>query len=383
MQFTEEHNALRESARKFVEKEIDPYVEEWEEAELFPAHDLFKKLGGLGLLGITKPPEYGGMGLDYSYAVVFAEEMGRAKCGSVPMAVGVQSDMCTPALAKFGSDELRREFLAPSISGDLVGCIGVSEVGAASDVANIQTTARRDGDDYIINGGKMWITNGVQADWICLLTNTGEGAVHKNKSLICVPMKTKGVTVARKLKKLGMWASDTAQIFFEDVRVPQRYRIGEEGRGFAYQMQQFQEERLYGAASCLMALEGAIRDTIDYTRQRQIFGRSVLDNQYIHYRLAELMTEVEALRSLVYRATEIYVNGDDVTQLASMAKLKAGRLSRELYDACLQFWGGMGYMWESPISRAYRDGRLMGIGGGADEVMLRIISKGMGIFPSE
>ena len=378
MLFSESHEQLRESIRRFIDKEINPYVDEWEEAEMFPAHELFPKMGELGLLGITKPEKFGGMGLDYSYGAVLAEEMGGVHCGGVPMAIGVQVDMCTPALARFGSDALREEFLAPSIRGEYVGCIGVSETGAGSDVASIQTHARQDGDDYVINGGKMWITNGVQADWICLLVNTGEGQVHKNKSLIVVPMKTKGVTIAKKLRKLGMMSSDTAQIFFEDVRVPQRNRIGEEGKGFVYQMQQFQEERLWAGLAGLKAMERAISDTIDYTRERKAFGKSILDNQVVHFRLAELQTEVELLRSLVYRAVELHVNGEDVTRLASMAKLKGGRLARELYDACLQYWGGMGYMWESRISRSYRDSRLKSIGGGADEIMLSIICKYMG-----
>jgi len=321
------------------------------------------------------------MGLDYSYSVAFAESLGHCRCGGVPMAIGVQTDMATPALARYGSDALRKEFLAPTIAGDFVACLGVSEVGAGSDVASIKTAARKDGDDYVINGGKMWTTNGTQADWICLLANTSDNPVHKNKSLIVVPMKSKGVTIARKLKKLGMWASDTAQIFFEDVRVPQRFRIGEEGMGFIYQMQQFQEERLWAAASSTQGLENLIRETIAYTGQRKAFGQSILDNQYVHFTLAELMTEVELLRSLVYRATEGYLAGQDVTPLASMAKLKAGRLKREVADKCLQFWGGMGYMWESRVSRAFRDGRLTSIGGGADEIMLSIIAKYMGTLP--
>jgi citronellyl-CoA dehydrogenase len=288
--------------------------------------------------------------------------------------------MATPALARFGSDELRREFLAPTIAGDLVCSIGVSEPGAGSDVASIKTTARKDGDDYVINGGKMWITSGTQSDWVCLLANTSEGAPHKNKTLICVPMKAKGVTVARKLKKLGMWSSDTAQIFFDDVRVPQRNRIGEEGMGFTYQMQQFQEERLFAAAQWTV-LDRIIRETADYARERQAFGQSILDNQYVHFRLAELKTEVEALRALVHDAAARMLAGEDVTMLASMAKLKAGRLGREVADGCLQFWGGMGYMWESNVSRALRDIRLSSIGGGADEIMLGIISKYMGTMP--
>jgi citronellyl-CoA dehydrogenase len=381
MLFSEQHERLRETVRNFVEREINPHVDAWEEAERFPAHELFRKMGELGLLGITKPEEYGGMGLDYSYSVAFAEELGRSRCRGVVTGVGVQTDMCTPALARYGSDALRREFLVPTIAGEYVGCLGVSEVGAGSDVASIVTSARKDGDDYVINGGKMWTTNGTQADWMCLLANTGEGPVHANKSLIVVPMKTSGVTVAKKLKKLGGWSSDTAQIFLEDVRVPQRYRIGEEGQGFIYQMQQFQEERLFVAAGSILAMQDIIEETVAYTRQRKAFGQSILDNQYVHFTLAELMTEVELLRSLIHRATEEYVGGRDVTYLASMAKLKTGRLNREVADKCLQFWGGMGYMWESRVSRFFRDGRLTSIGGGADEIMLTIIAKHMGTLP--
>ena len=381
MQFTPEHEEIRRTVRRFVDDEINPHVDEWEAAEIFPAHELFKKMGNLGLLGIHKPEAFGGMGLDYSYAMVMAEELGHCRCGGVPMAIGVQTDMATPALARHGSDELCKEFLVPAIAGDHVACLGVSETGAGSDVASLKTTAVKDGGDYIINGGKMWTTNGVQADWICLLANTSDGPVHKNKTLICVPMKEQGVEVARKLKKLGMWASDTAQIFFDDVRVPQRYRVGEEGMGFTYQMQQFQEERMWAGARGLKGLEEAIEETIEYTRERKAFGQSILDNQVVHFRLAELATEIEALRALVYRAVELYVSGEDVTRLASMAKLKSGRLSREVADACLQYWGGMGYMWDTRISRMYRDTRLGSIGGGADEIMLTIIAKYMNTLP--
>jgi citronellyl-CoA dehydrogenase len=381
MLYTPEHKALFESVSKFVAEEINPYMDEWEQAGAFPAHELFPKLAAQGWLGITRAEKYGGLALDWSYTLAFAEALGEADGGSVPMAVGVQTDMATPALANFGSDELREEFLRPSIAGEYVACIGVSEPGAGSDVASLKTHARKDGGDYVINGGKMWITNGTQADWMCMLANTGEGPVHKNKSLICVPLKTKGVTIARRLDKLGMRASDTAQIFFDDVRVPQRYRIGDEGRGFTYQMQQFQEERLWGAVGVLRSMDKAIADVIAYTRERKAFGRPLLDNQVIHFRLGELQTEVEALRALVYRAVEELIQGKDVTPLASMAKLKAGRLAREVADACLQYYGGMGFMNETPITRMYRDTRLLSIGGGADEVMLGIIAKYMGTLP--
>jgi citronellyl-CoA dehydrogenase len=380
MKFTPEHIQLADTVRRFCEAEINPFVKEWEEAEIFPAHEVFKKMGSLGLLGVKYDPTYGGMGLDFSYSMVVAEELGVIPCGGVPMAIGVQTDMCTPALHRFGSDELKREYLAPAIAGDMVGCIGVSEAGGGSDVAALKTTAQTDGDDYVINGSKMWITNAMQADWCCLLANTSEGKVHSNKSLIIVPMDAKGIS-KQKIRKIGMNSSDTAQIFFDNVRVPRRNLIGVEGTGFMMQMLQFQEERLYGAANSLKMLDKLIDHTIAYCKERHTFGQPLINNQVIHFRLAELRTEVELLRSLVYRAVEDYVGGADVTRLASMAKLKCGRLIREVADSCLQYWGGMGFTHDNPVSQAYRDGRLVSIGGGADEIMLGIIAKFEGTLP--
>jgi citronellyl-CoA dehydrogenase len=375
---------MRCSLRKLIDQHINPYVDEWEEAKSFPAHKVFKKLGDAGFLGVAKPPEYGGLGLDFSFSAAVAEELGHITCGAIPMAIGVQADMATPALARFGSDDLKRQFLSPTVSGDFVVCLGVSEPGAGSDVASIKTTARpaASGDDLIINGGKMWTTNGAQADWMCLLANTREGQPHRNKSLICLPMDTKGVTVSRKIDKLGMHASDTVEIALQDVRVPKSFIIGEEGKGFQYQMMQFQEERMSAVALTLEPLQRLIEKTIEYTRERKAFGHSILDNQVVHFRLAELQTELELLRSLHYRCIGMFVKGKDVTPLASMAKLKAGRLTREATDAILQYWGGMGYTSEVEVSRQYRDQRLLSIGGGADEVMLSIICKWMGTLPT-
>jgi citronellyl-CoA dehydrogenase len=383
MQLTHEHKTLYQQVKNFVEKELNPHVEEWERAGIWPAHEVLKRMGQLGLLGIAKPEAYGGMGLDYSYEVMFAQALGNCTCGSVPMGIGVQTDMATPALARFGSDELKKEYLAPAIAGEVVVSVAVSEAGAGSDVASIKTTARKQGGDYVINGSKMWITNGTQSDWACMLVNTSEDKPHKNKSLIVVPMDAKGIDRRTKLDKLGMRASDTAVIFLDDVRVPQRNLIGQEGMGFVYQMLQFQEERLFGAASGIDGLAHLIDQTIEYTRNRRAFGQPILDNQYVHFRVAELRTEVESLKALVWQATEEYVTGRDATLLASMAKLKAGRVAREVTDACLQFWGAQGYMWESQVARAYRDTRLMSIGGGADEIMLGIICKLMGILPGK
>ncbi|XP_045611759.2 probable acyl-CoA dehydrogenase 6 [Procambarus clarkii] len=379
--YTNEHKELQRSLKKLIDTEINPHVDQWEAERQFPAHHVFKKLGQAGFLGVTKPEEYGGLGLDYSYSVAMSETMGTINCGAIPMAVAVQTDMATPALARFGSQYLKEEFLVPSISGDKVSCIGVSEPGAGSDVASIQTTAKRQGDDFIINGQKMWITNAWQGDWMCLLANTSQGPAHTNKSLICVPMDTPGIHLTKKIDKLGMLSSDTAQIFLDNVRVPAKNLVGDEGMGFTYQMLQFQEERLAGAALTLSPMTHCVQSTIEYTRERKAFGQPLLNNQYIHFRLAELETEIECLRALIYRATDMYVAGDDVTKLASMCKLKAGRLAREVSDSCLQFWGGMGYTNEVLISRCFRDMRLVSIGGGADEVMLAIICKFMGTLP--
>jgi citronellyl-CoA dehydrogenase len=387
MQYSHEHLEIQKTLKRFIDAEINPHVDEWEAAEIFPAHEVFKKLGNLGLLGLTKPEEYGGAGLDYSYAVAMAEALGHIDCGGVPMAIGVQTDMCTPALARFGTDELKREFLAPAITGDTVGCIGVSEPGAGSDVASIKSHARKDGGDYVISGQKMWITNSLQADWMCMLVNTGEGPAHKNKSLVMVPMREggklrKGIEAAKKIKKIGMNSSDTGLIYFDEVRVPQRYLIGSEGSGFVYQMMQFQEERLWCAASCIQSLSNCIEWTVEWAHERKLFGAALADQQWVQFKLAEMKTEVESLRALTYRACELYVQGQDVTELASMAKLKAGRLNRLVPDTCLQFWGGMGYTWENKVARMFRDGRLASIGGGADEVMMGIIAKIMGVAKS-
>jgi citronellyl-CoA dehydrogenase len=381
MKLSHEHHELQRSVKRWIDEQINPHVDAWEAAGIFPAHQVFKQMGDMGWLGLCKPIDNGGLGLDYSYGAVLAEALGHMHCGGVPMAIGVQTDMATPALAEHGSAELRAEFLAPAIRGELVACLGVSEVGGGSDVASIKTTAHKDGDDYIINGGKMWTTNGTQADFCCLLANTSEGAPHRNKSLIIVPMNTPGVTASKPLKKMGMHSSDTAQLYFDHVRVPRRYLIGEEGMGFIYQMEQFQIERLWGAMNNVGMAQRAIDTTIAYTRERQVFGRAVLDNQSVHFKLAEYQAELECLRAVCWQAVELIVDGGDATYLATVAKLKAGRLMRTIADGCLQYWGGMGYVDESPISRIYRDGRLTSIGGGADEVMLQILCKSMGILP--
>jgi citronellyl-CoA dehydrogenase len=376
---TQEHQLFRESLRRFVECEINPHVDAWETAECFPAHDVLRAMGELGFLGVNYPEAYGGLGLDFSYNVVRAEELGRIHCAGVPMAISVHTDMCTPALAEHGTADLKDRFLAPSIRGELVGAIGVTEPDAGSDVASIRTHAESDGDDYIITGTKTYITNGTQADWICMLVRTDPGTGYRGMSLVIVPTDAPGFSVSKKFRKLGNHSSDTAEIALDGVRVPKAFRIGPEGQGFALQMQQFQKERLIGAILAYAGAERVVRLTIDYVKQRRAFGKTLADQQWIQFKLAELVTDVEMLRQLCYYCASRLVDGYDMTREASMAKYKAGRLVRDVSDVCMQFHGGLGYMEEYPIARYFRDARLLPIGGGADEIMLGIIAKYEGI----
>jgi citronellyl-CoA dehydrogenase len=379
--FSPEHEMFRQTVRRFVQEEINPHVPEWEAARAFPGRDLFRKMGRLGMLGVSYPQEYGGAGGDYWYNIVLAEELGKADCMGVPMAIAVHTDMATPALAQHGSHELRRRFLAPAIAGEMISAIAVSEPDAGSDVAAIRTRAEADGEDYVINGSKMWITNGAQADFVTLLCRTSPGSGYRGMSLLVVPTRTPGFTVSRTIEKMGNHCSDTAVLTFENVRVPQAYRIGEEGAGFMLQMQQFEKERLISSVMAVSGAEKALRLTADYCRQRQAFGKPLLENQWIHFRLSELWAELEALRQLNYHCCRLLVAGQPITREVSMAKLKAGRLARQVADTCVQFHGGMGYAEEYPMARFYRDVRLLSIGAGADEVMLGIIARCQELLP--
>ena len=382
MQFTEEHEHFRKSLRRLVDEEINPYVDAWEEAGTFPAHELFPKLGELGALGLEYDPDFGGGGADHSFTYVLAQELGRVDCAGVPMAIAVETSMATPALARYGSDELKRTYLEPTLRGEMVCSIAVSEPDAGSDVAGIRTRAIRDGDDWVITGRKMWITNGTQADWLCLLARTDDsqpGDYH-GMSLIVVPTSTPGFSVRRKIDKMGNRSSDTAEIVLDLVRVPVSNTIGEPGKGFQQQMAQFQDERLVGAYIAVAGARRALDRTKEYLQQRVAFGKPLLANQHLQYRLAELYADVDAMDGFLQYAADLYLSGQDVTRQATVAKLKVGRLTREVADACVQFHGGMGYAEEMWVARYFRDSRLMSIGGGADEVMLRIISmlEGMG-----
>lgn len=375
VEFTAEHDLFRATVRDFVEREIQPHVDEWEAAGTFPAHDLFPKLGALGLLGLEYDPAYGGQGADHTYTVIAGEELGRIDCGGVPMAISVQTNMATPSLHAFGTDELKRRYLVPAIRGEMVAAIAVTEPDAGSDVAAIRTRAERDGEEWVVNGTKLYITNGTQADWLCLLVRTsGDGGYH-GMSQIVFPTDTPGFTVSRKLDKLGNRCSDTAELSFVDARVPVANTIGEVGRGFQQQMTQFQNERLIAAYGAVGGMQRALERTRDYLRQRRVFGQPLLANQHIQFQLAELSAELDLVRHYNYAAAAALVRGEDVTRFASIAKLATGRLQRRVADLCIQFHGGIGYMEETWTARYFRDSRLLSIGGGADEVMLRILAR--------
>ena len=379
---SDEHRLFRRTLRDLFEHEVQPHVDAWERAGTFPAHDLFPKLGAVGLLGLEYEESYGGMAADHTFTVVAGEELGRIDCGGVPMAICVQMAMATPALARFGSHELKERYLGPAIRGEMVASIAVTEADAGSDVAAIRTRATRDGEEWVINGSKLYITSGTQADWLCLLVRTSDEGGAKGMSLVVVPTDLQGVEVSRKLEKLGMWSSDTAELSFTDVRVPVANTIGEVGRGFQQQMVQFQTERLITVYRHIGSIGLALRRTRDYLAVRRAFGRPLLANQHIQFTLAELAARHDMLKHYAYAAAAAVCRGEDATRFATIAKLMGARLQREVADTCLQFHGGLGYMAEHWTSRFYRDTRLDSIGAGADEVMLRVLARMDGFVAS-
>ena len=379
--FTEEHDLFRTTVRDVVSNEIDPHCDEWEATGVFPAHQLFKRLGDLGLIGVEYDTELGGGGADHVYTMILGEEMGRCASLGVAMAVSVQTDMATPSLHEYGSPELKEQYLRPAIAGDMVASIAVSEPDAGSDVAALRTRAVRDGDEWVINGSKMWITNGTQADWLCLLCRTSDEGGYRGMSQIVVPTSTPGFSVSRRLDKLGMRASDTAKLVFEDVRVPVANTIGEIGRGFQQQMGQFQNERMIAAYQMVGAIEYALERTAAYLQERQAFGAPLAANQYLQYELADVAADLDMLRHHNWAAVAKYQRGEDITREATVAKLKAARIARRMADLAVQFHGGMGYVEENWPARFFRDTRLWSIGGGADEVMLRTLARMNGILP--
>jgi alkylation response protein AidB-like acyl-CoA dehydrogenase len=377
--FSEEHDRLRESVRRFVDTEVRPYVDEWEAAGRFP-DDLFRRCGALGFLGLHYPARWGGSDGDLAAGIVFVEELARAGAGGIAMAISVQSDMATPALAQFGSDDQRERWLRPALAGEKIGAIAITEPDAGSDVAAIRTHAVRDGDVWRISGTKMFITNGTRADFLTLVAQTDPAHGRRGISLFVVDTRLPGVNVSRHLAKLGMWCSDTAEIALDDVPVPHNDLIGgEPGQGFAQLMWQLQYERLAGAAASVGHAAQVLEETIAYARERKTFGVALADHQVIAHKLADAATELEAARSLLYSTAWRVMHDEYPVAEISMTKKYCAQVQNRLVDTCLQVFGGAGYLAETRVSRAFRDARLQRIGGGADEIMNEVIAKRLGI----
>jgi len=373
--FSKEHDMVRRAVADFVNKEINPYVDQWEADGIAPLRELFKKMGDLGFLGIRYDAAYGGQGLDYWYDTVFLEELGHIKALGLAVAITVQTHMATPAIAAFGNDDLKNTYLKAAIAGEMIGAIAVTEPDAGSDVAAIRTTARKTGGDYIVNGSKMFITNGTQADFFTLLARTGDEPGYHCFSLLVIPADLPGIKVGRKLDKLGIRISDTAELFFDNVRVPCQNLIGSEGEGFIYQMQQFQHERFSLLPFACTAARDIIDMTVEHIRQRVTFGKPLAARQVLRHRIADWVTEIECLQQLIYHIVRMKQAGLDAVREISMGKLAASRVLIGVCNDCLQMYGGLGFMNEMLISRYYRDVRGLAIGGGADEVMRDVIAK--------
>ncbi len=375
--FTEEHEMFRKTVRDFVQKELLPHAQEWDKAEEFP-RSVFERMGELGFLGIRYPEEYGGSALDYFYSVVFTEELAGCGLAGLVMSVLVQTDMGTGPVHLIGSEEIKRKYLAPAIRGKMIAALGITEPGAGSDVAGMQTTAVRDGDEYIINGTKIFITNGTRADFIALAAKTEKSAGHKGISMFVAPTNLPGFSVGRKLDKVGNRVSDTAELVFEDYRLPADHLLGEEGQGFYTAMINFQGERLVGAIASIAGAQRILNLTLEYAQQRVQFGRPIAKFQVTRHKFADMATELEAARQLAYHAAYLINNKVDCVREVSMAKLFCCETAFKVIDRCLQIHGGYGYMNEYVVSRAWRDSRLATIGGGTSEVMKEIIGRLMG-----
>ncbi|MBW1786577.1 MAG: acyl-CoA dehydrogenase family protein [Deltaproteobacteria bacterium] len=374
MHFNEDHEALRSLVRRFVDREINPNLDEWE-ATTIPLHDLFRKIAELGLFGIRYDEKYGGQGLDDWFDTVFLEELGHIPAMGAQASILVQTHLATPAIHEFGSEYLKETYLKPAIAGEMVSALAITEPGAGSDVAALRTTAKKDGDSYVINGSKTFITNSLQADFLTLLARTDDGPGYHCFGLFVVPTDLPGFGVSKELDKLGWRCSNTGELFFDDLRLPAENMIGRPGEGFIYQMKQFQYERFSGLPLMYVSARDMIDLTVDYIRQREVFGKPLISKQVLRHRLADWVTGIESLRQLTYHIVRMKIEKRDVTKEVSMGKLFGARLLREVADGCLQMFGGMGYMNENIITRYWRDARLMSIGAGADEVMSDIIAK--------
>jgi len=371
--FTPEHQLFRRTLRDYVERELAPHALEWDEAGIFP-REIFRGMAEIGALGINYPESVGGAGGDYWFVVVLAEELTRCQNSGVNMGLLVQSQIATPIIDQIGTAEQKKEFLVPALAGEKIAALGISEPDAGSDVASLRTTARRSGDEYVINGAKMWITNGTRADFITLAVRTG-GPGHGGISLVTFPTDVKGFSVSKKLAKVGNLSSDTALLFFEDCRIPVRYLLGEENEGFYHVMTNFQGERLVAAIGAVAGMQLLVEDALRYGNERTAFGKPLARFQVWRHRLVEHLTAIEAARWLTYRACDLFNRKEPAVKEISMAKLFAGDLMQKVVYDCQQLHGGMGYVVETPVARAFRDARLLTIGGGTSEIMKEIIAK--------
>jgi len=370
---TPEHESFRQTVRKFVETDLAPRAREFDQMGRIDKK-LYRKMGELGMLGICYDPKWGGGGLDWSFTAVMYEELVRADNAGVVMGISVQTDMATPSLHQFGTDELRRRYLTPAIKGEMVASIAVTEPDAGSDVAAIKTRAVRDGDHWVINGSKIYITNTANADWMCLLAVTDPAAGYGGFSQIVLPTDAPGFSY-RLLDKIGNWGSDTGLIFLEDVRVPVANTIGQVGRGFQQQMMQFQDERLVACVTSYAGSQVLWEKTRKYCEERKLFGGRLVDMQVTKFKLVEMLTQITAARELTHECIRKRMRDEDATLEISMGKLFCGRTSRAVADECIQLHGGFGYMKESPAGRAFVDTRLISIGGGSDETMIHYMAK--------
>ena len=373
--FNKDQDLVRRSVKDFVKKEINPYLDDWEEQGEAPLGEIFKKMGDLGFLGIRYDPKYGGQGLDYWYELVFLEELGHIQGLGLPIAICVQTHMATPAIYEFGSEYLKETYLKPAIAGDMISAIAVTEPDAGSDVSALATSAKKDGDYYVINGSKTFITNGTKADFLTLLARTSDEPGYHSYSLFVVPTDLPGFSISRKLDKLGMRSSDTAELFFDNLRIPAANLIGKEGEGFIYQMQQFQHERYTCLPLAYIAAKDIIDMTVEYIKKRSVFGKPLIKKQVLQHRLTEWLSEIECLKGLTYHVVKMKEAGLDATKEISMGKLIGARLLQKVVQGCTQMFGGMGFMNEMLITRYYRDVRVISVGGGADEVMCDVIAK--------
>jgi len=377
MYFTDAHEELRQHVRKFLEKEVQPHLDEWEETT-FP-DSIFRRFGELGFLGLRYPPEYGGQGGDYFSAVVLSEEMAKLACGGLGMAVAVQAEMATPPVFRFGTEEQKQRWLVPAIKGEQIAALAITEPDAGSDVAGITTVATRFGDEFIVNGRKIFITNGARCHWVLLVTKSGRERGHKGYNLLVIERGTKGFEVTRKLQKLGMHSSDTAELLFEDCHVPVANLIGDEGEGFKNLMWELQGERMIAAAGAIAGAQRVFEYAMEYAKNRKAFGRSISDFQVIKHKLVDMGTKIAGIQAFVYQTAKLWDQGEYPVREISQAKLLATQAACEVADEAIQILGGHGYMREFPVERAWRDARLARIGAGTDEIMKEIIAKTYGL----